>query len=107
MVGTVIAYIAVQTGSLLPGILFHFTHNSLAVLGSRMTPEIYADYPFFAWIYRSVDQSGYEFHWQLTALAFIVAIGLLYWFRHLPFQASEEEKLQQALDHQTARVPVK
>ena len=34
-VGIVIGYLAVKTGSLWPGVLYHFVHNSLSVLLGR------------------------------------------------------------------------
>ena len=37
VVGLVIAYIAVQTGSILPGMLFHFTHNALLLVIAHFT----------------------------------------------------------------------
>ena len=40
VVGIVIGYIAVKTGSLLPGVLYHLAHNGLSVALGRVTPEV-------------------------------------------------------------------
>ena len=40
LVGVVIGYIAVQTGSILPCMVFHVVHNSLMLSLSRLTPEM-------------------------------------------------------------------
>ena len=38
LVGMVIGFIAIQTGSLLPGVLFHIIHNSMALLVQQFAP---------------------------------------------------------------------
>jgi sodium transport system permease protein len=101
-VGVVIGYIAVQTGSLLPGIFFHLTHNTMMVLAGRVTAEQLADHSALRWLFRAADATEFGYHWYIAVIGGIVSIGVLLWFRSLPYQPYAEEKLQEALDHQSA-----
>ncbi len=47
LLGLVLGYLAVKSGSLLPGIVFHFLHNSMTVLSAKITPELIEAFP--AW----------------------------------------------------------
>jgi len=100
--GVVIGYVVVQTGSLLPAILFHMVHNGLGILASRMTVETVRATPATQWLLR---QSGdhYVYDWPVLLVCGILAALLLQWFRQLPYQATLEEKLHDALAHQSAR----
>jgi sodium transport system permease protein len=104
VIGVVIGYIAVQTGSLLPGILFHMTNNSLGVLNSRITPEIVSDYPVLGWLFHSVGEKDFGYNWPVAVIAGLLSAGVFIWLHSLPYQASAEEKHQEALDHQAAHV---
>jgi sodium transport system permease protein len=44
LLGLILGFVAVQTGSILPGVLFHLVHNSLAVAGPRVLAEERADW---------------------------------------------------------------
>ena len=44
-VGAVIGYVAVQTGSIFPGMLFHMTHNGLMILYSQINSDLLDRYP--------------------------------------------------------------
>jgi sodium transport system permease protein len=96
--GIVIGYIAVKTGSLLPAMLYHFVHNSLGIGLSRLTPDIVEQVPGGVWAINEQQQIGY--HWPVTVIFSFLAVGLLLWFKSLPYHASEEERLQQALNRQ-------
>lgn len=100
VVGCVIGYLAVQTGSILPCIAYHLTHNSLAVLASQMAPESVQGIPANEWMIRFAED-GFSYQWPVTLTGTTIALMLLYWFRNLPYQMSNEEELQQTLDHQT------
>ncbi len=98
VVGFVIAFIAVQTGSIFPGMLFHFTHNALLLLVAN-----YHDSP----LVRSLIQplaggDDFIYAWWVFGLGAVVAAILLLRFAGLSYQKTDEEALQEALDHQTA-----
>ncbi len=86
VVGLVIGYIAMQTGSILPGMLYHFTHNALAVLLSRLTPEHLGEYPFLRAFFRAAaDGQAILYDWGTVFLSAAAAAILLYWLRsHQP-----------------------
>jgi sodium transport system permease protein len=96
--GMVIGYLAVQTGSLLPGILLHAVHNTLQLSVGLVADGPLVDHPALKQIVRIVEPGYVVYHWSLVLLSGLVAAGLLFWFHRLPFQASPEEQLHRALD---------
>ena len=98
LVGVVIGYVAVQTGSLLPGVLFHLTYNSLSMTMARITSETVESYPLLGWLFRpAVSEtlgSGYAYHWQYLIAATLASAALLWWFRGLDGDrlSGDEEK---------------
>ncbi len=84
--GVVIGYIAVQTGSLIPGMLFHMTYNGLMFAGPTILSKLV-----------SQPNSG-ELHypWPMLAIAGAAALLLLFWFHRLPYQATPEEQIGEA-----------
>ncbi len=101
-VGVVLGYIAVQSGSLLPSVVFHLTHNSLAVLISRVTPETLQRLPWLQWLIAPSQSSAtpHGYHWIVLLVCSVVILALLYYFRCLPHVRSPEEKLHEALSRQ-------
>jgi sodium transport system permease protein len=81
VVGLLIGFLAIRSGSLLPGIAFHFTHNSLSVLLTRVTPELLDQYPVLRWPLGPVAgqpaQCEYTLTW--TLLASSLGLGMLAW----------------------------
>jgi sodium transport system permease protein len=102
VIGVVIGYLAVQTGSLLPCVLFHFTNNALVVLLSRIDSTTLRSVPALAWLLRETEDGGMDFRWPVFVVSAVVSVGLLFWFRRLPYNQYEEERLQEAIEHQTA-----
>ena len=72
IVGLVIAFIAVQTGSILPGMLFHFTHNAL-LLSNAQFHEHPAVRPFI----NSLAGGDFIYAWWVFGLGAIIAAILL------------------------------
>lgn len=103
LTGLVIGFIAVQTGSLLPGILFHMTHNAMALLSAmvKVTPEHYQRYPALELLLERTEE-GFTYGWPLILAGAVLASYLLVWLHRLPYQPSDEEALQQALNRQAA-----
>jgi sodium transport system permease protein len=99
LLGVVIGYMAVQTGSLLPGIVFHFMHNALAVLVGQITPQLIDDYPALGWLVQVVD-GGVIFRWPAVVVGGLVMLRIVLWLRQLPVAATAEESLQEAIERQ-------
>jgi sodium transport system permease protein len=73
LLGLLLGLIAVRSGSVLPGIVFHVTHNGLAVMMSKVkNPSL------STWLYRDTVNGLYQKHWLALGLAvMIVLIGRL------------------------------
>jgi sodium transport system permease protein len=102
LVGMVIGYLAIQTGSLLPCVAFHLVYNTLsltAVTGRWATPEAGS---WWGWLVH-VDGAGLTYRWPVVAIAIVASSLLLAWFRRLPHGTTPEEALHEALSHQSAR----
>lgn len=103
LLGLVLGYLAVQTGSLLPGILFHATHNALALLGAKFLPGWAAGHAGLHWALNTEAGAETLYRWPTAALGLALAAPLLWWLHRLPYQKSAEEVLQEAIDHHTPR----
>jgi sodium transport system permease protein len=107
VIGIVIGYIAVKSGSLLPGILYHGVHNGLSVLIGRLTPDLVDANPLLRLIFETGAEPGQViYRWPAVLLAAGVAACILWWLKSLPYRRSAEERLQEALDSQHAAAPV-
>jgi sodium transport system permease protein len=107
LMGLVIGYVAVQTGSLVPCILFHMTHNGLMLLASKieLSPNLVERYPQLGWLVEITAEGGKTSHvyaWPAIIVGAMIAAYLLTWLHRLPYQKTAEEKLQEALQHQSA-----
>lgn len=83
MLGMVIGFVAVQTGSLLPAIVFHVTHNSLTILSQRLDPQAVETNPVLRWVFevQNAGQIGYQQVFLFFSAAF--ALCILMWLRRL------------------------
>ncbi|MHC4398146.1 MAG: ABC transporter permease subunit/CPBP intramembrane protease [Planctomycetota bacterium] len=81
ILGILIGYLAVQSGSILPGVVFHLVHNGLGLLTVRLSEEFQV----------------YLADWWAVAASGIVALGLLFWFHFQPYAKSAEEEQYEAL----------
>jgi sodium transport system permease protein len=106
VMGLVLGYLAVQTGSLLTCVVFHFTSNSMQfVVNYLLQTPAATERPWNALIEKGGDVAGYSFAWPVTVVGCLVAAALLYAFHRLPYARTSEEALQDALDHQRQASP--
>jgi sodium transport system permease protein len=106
-IGVVIGYIAVKTGSILPGMLYHGVHNSLSVLTGRLAPELLDSQPLLRLIFDAGAEPGQViYRWPAALIAALLAAIVLWWLKSLPYHRSAEERLQEALDSQPAAAPL-
>ena len=104
--GMVIGYLAVQTGSLLPCILYHATHNSLLLTSTFISAETIEKYPVLGYLLRKVaDSEHYMCNGPTVAVAGLAALALLAWFRGLPHPKTPEEALQEAISQHASHAP--
>jgi sodium transport system permease protein len=100
--GVIIGYLAVQTGSLLPCMLFHMTHNGLALASSKLSEESVRAYPALEWLVAEAGSEGYVYQWHVVAAGGLIAAAILLWLRTLPYAKTAEEALQEAIDNHGA-----
>ena len=99
LVGVVLGYLAVQTGSILPCMVYHFCHNGLALLTTRITPDLVDRFPALqVLLARAPDGPGYVYHTPVVVLGGVAALAILYWFSRLQYVKSPEEELQESID---------
>ena len=96
LVGVVIGYLAVQSGSLLPGMVFHLIHNALTVSVGRIPPTALERWPVLKTIMVPAD-GGYAYPWPMVAAAAFLGFVILLLFSRLTYSKSPEEELQEAI----------
>jgi sodium transport system permease protein len=108
--GIVIGYIAVQTGSLVPGMLFHFTYNFLMYGGQNIFAKLVHFWPKLSILFHEAASRIVEkpevgivesprvflYNWPVMAVCAVGAIALLAWLHRLPYQATREEQIGDA-----------
>lgn len=102
LMGMIIGFIAIQTGSLLPGVLFHVIHNSMALLVQQFAPALRTEHAWLSWLMHDAAEQGQLYAWPVVAVSLTVSGALLYWFHKLPYAHTPEESLQEAIEHQSA-----
>ncbi|MFO7903188.1 MAG: ABC transporter permease subunit/CPBP intramembrane protease [Pirellulaceae bacterium] len=105
MLGMVLGFVAVQTGSLFPAIIFHFTYNSLGLLCSVGPTSVVRGNPWLSWMFEMQGDSV-MYRWPLICIGTVLSVLIFNWFRRLPHDATPEEKLNEALSHQSASAVV-
>jgi len=97
----VIGYIAVKTGSLWPGVLYHLVHNSLGISLGRISAEAIGGNDLLRLIFVPAKDGEVMYGVPATIVAALLAAGILWWLKSLPYHHTAEERLQEALDHQS------
>jgi sodium transport system permease protein len=97
LMGMVIGYIAVQTGSILPGIVYHVCHNALGITIGLFSERYATEDGFLQRLLGTLQEVGYPL--PVVICSGFMALGLLYWFSRLKYVKSAEESLQEAIDH--------
>lgn len=104
LMGVVLGYLAVQTGSLIPCIIFHLTHNLLLLLAAKLelSPTTLANIPGLTWFIQVTGEQGVGYRYAAlpVALGTVVTAALMVWLHRLPYAKSPEEQLQEALGEQ-------
>jgi sodium transport system permease protein len=94
-VGVLIGYVAVQTGSLVPCILFHATYNGL-MFATAWLSDVSRDWPEWAVPFRQLAPGELVYRWPVVIVGGAAALLLLRWLHRLPYQATREEQINEA-----------
>jgi sodium transport system permease protein len=98
--GVVLGYIAVQTGTIIPCMLFHATYNALGFVAAAYLPQFTETRPLL-WRFIHEPAAGQILYsWHIVAITLLAAAILLLWFRRLPYQATREEQITDARSRQ-------
>jgi sodium transport system permease protein len=104
VVGLVLGYLAIQTGSIVPCTVYHFVHNSLTVLVGRLPADASAwPAPLPYVLHWDANQGAPVYAWPALLVATLAALGLLLWFRSLPCRQTSEEWLHERLEDEDRR----
>jgi sodium transport system permease protein len=106
LLGLVLAAIALRSGSLIPGVLFHFVFNATQVVVMRLKLEG-ADVSE-AWLRKAPD-GQLIFGWPLLAVCAILSAGMLYWLVTGPVAKGwrDERRADDRLDPLSADLAVR
>ncbi|MEZ6071384.1 MAG: ABC transporter permease subunit/CPBP intramembrane protease [Pirellulales bacterium] len=125
IIGILIGYLAVKTGSILPGMAYHFVHNSTMLVWPQYLSESFGRnlstdraphdvldrlVAFFyetsvsePAISRMQPQIAVGYRWPLIVLSLVASGVIVLWLRSRPHQATAEEALQEAIEHESAQ----
>ena len=96
--GMVLGYLAIQSGSIWVVVTFHAIHNGLGVWAEQIA-RLWRHTAIGNGLYRG-DEGLY--HGAVVGVTLILAMVILYRYRTMPIEPTEEEKLQSALERQAA-----
>jgi sodium transport system permease protein len=99
LVGVVLGYVAVQSGSILPCMVFHLCHNALAIINSRIAPNMLPDWRLLRAFVTPAEPGGCLFPWPTIVAGAMAAFLLLAWFSRLSSGKSPEESLAETIQH--------
>jgi sodium transport system permease protein len=103
LVGVILGYVAVQSGSIFPCMVFHLCHNALAILNSRVVAESFPASPLLRAFVIPGEAGGCRFTWQALTIGAMAAFLLLRWFGRLPHEKSRERLFEDVYDREQVR----
>jgi sodium transport system permease protein len=95
-VGLALGYLAVQTGSLAPCIVFHAIHNSLGLLVAHLATTTDAAQPGDRLAWLLAGDAPLLYHPVTVACCGVCAAAILWSLRGTPYRPTQEEQLADA-----------
>jgi sodium transport system permease protein len=89
LLGIVLGLLAVRSRSILPGLIFHFLNNAIAVSHEHLVKASWAR-SLVPWIYRKPELGLYHVGW--IAMSAMVSASLLFYLWRLKFDRTSGEK---------------
>lgn len=99
LLGLLLGFLAVQSGSIFTGMAFHATHNAAALVLPSLVGEFIRDNPQWSWLAAQLSAAGAveTYHPLVVAGGIIAAGAVLRRFALLPAALSYEEELSEAI----------
>lgn len=93
LTGLLLGYLAVRSGSLLPGILFHLTNNGLVALSMKLPADLTERWPILQYALKRGEDGGIVFLWPTMVVGVLATAAILGWFLRLrPREPREQER---------------
>ncbi len=83
-VGLVIGLLVIESGSLLPGVLFHVVHNSIGIGLQQISATVGDNGYWLHWLLRDVADEGCIYRWPILLASLLASALLLARFRSVP-----------------------
>ena len=81
--GTVIGFVAYQSGSILPAICYHFTHNAITVSLSQVTAAELQNHALAGYLFRTGNAGQVSYTLSAYFILTAIGIGIFAWFYRL------------------------
>ncbi len=95
VMGIVIGYLAVQTRSIWPCMVYHMCHNGIQMSTLRLTPELLNRVPILGYLFDLSEGATLPCPWPVVGVSALAAVALLAWFRSLPNKNSKGMNCQE------------
>jgi sodium transport system permease protein len=102
VVGLMLGYLAVQSGSILPGIVYHLVHNTSIIACKWASQSVFTEDPILKLIFEPTPDGSFVCTWQAIAVGGLLMVLILGWFRSLPYRRTPEESLQESISQHAA-----
>ena len=79
LVGLIVGFLAIRSGSLLPGMVFHLIHNTLAVSLTRVDVELRSQWPVLDWLLSPPGDGGVQYRLPVVIGGAVVVAVLIAW----------------------------
>lgn len=104
--GLVLGFLAIHSGNIWTPMLFHVTHNGLALLQSRADEATVRAWPVLNYLVEKNDAGEWEYRIGIV-LGGMLAAGLIFArMSRFTFRQTPEEKLYEAIRHDASSAPV-
>jgi len=97
VLGVLLGYIAVKTGSLVPCIAYHAVHNGLTVGSAHAMTAGWLESPALSWMFEGKGED-LMFTVPVSVGGGVIALFLLLILAKLPTRATSKERLQERID---------
>jgi sodium transport system permease protein len=90
ILGVLLGYLAIRSGSLLCPIAFHAVHNGLIFALTKLTPDVRAEYPILDWLFVVTADGSFAYTTPVVLAAVAAACAAMVWFRRSTPQRAEK-----------------